>query len=173
MERTASERTHSQGRYMRFKQYLVVETVTNDEVRTFIGKWKSKLKTYGVTNLDMSNHFLLDRLNHKRNNPTITVDELDNVLEGFLRKVGNQFKKDVENVRNHTARRRGFNKKQIPENELEFAVSSASSGVNLVFVLKQDFHQKGTAIVLPMTILRKKKFKPTKGEHIVVESTLP
>jgi len=83
--------------------------------------------------------------------------------------MGNQFKDDVSNVKNHTAKRRGINKKQIPENEFEYAVSSNSTQVNFVFVLKQDYHKKGTAIVLPMTIIRKKGFKITKGIHVMVE----
>ena len=143
--------------------------VTNQDVAKFISKWKGRFKGYGVTEFDLSDHFLLDRLRDKRNNPPISTDELDFVLSGFLRKMGTQFKKDVENVKNHTAKRRGFNKKAIPENELEFTVSSKSTKVNFVFVLKQDFHQKGTAIVLPMTVMRKKKFKVTKGEEVIVE----
>ena len=153
---------------MRFKVYLR-ELVTIDVAKDFINRWKAKLKTYGVTEFDLSNHFLLDRLNDKRNTPLISVDELDLVLSGFLRQMGNQFKDDVNNVKNHTAKRRGINKNQIPENEFEYAVSSNSTKVNFVFVLKQDYHKKGTAIVLPMTIIRKKGFKITKGIHVMVE----
>lgn len=154
---------------MRFKAYIT-ELVTIDEAKDFINRWKSKLKTYGVTEFDLSNHFLMDRLNDKRNSPPIEVQELDLVLDGFLRHMGRQFKEDVANVKNHTAKRRGLNKKQIPENELEFAITSNSTKVNFVFVLKQDFHKKGTAIVLPVTIIRKKNFKVTKGIPVVVEN---
>jgi hypothetical protein len=158
---------------MRLKKFLNEKDnskfVTSEEASGFINKWKGKLKSYGVTEFDLSNHFLLDRLNHKRNNPPIQVDELDYMLDGFLKKVGTQFKKDVENVRNHTAKRRGLNKKQIPENELEFAITSRTNDVKFVFVLKQDYHKKGTAIVLPMTIIRKKKFKIIKGEQVMIE----
>ena len=143
--------------------------VTAEEVKDWITRWKSKLKSYGVTEFDVSNHFLLDRLNHSRNNPPISVKEMDFVLDGFLRKVGSQFKKDVEAVKNHTAKRRGINKKDLKENELEFAVTSISTDIKFVFVLKQDFHKKGTAIVLPVTIIRKKQFRVTKGEQVVVE----
>lgn len=153
---------------MRFKIYLR-ELVTVDVAKDFINRWKAKLKTYGVTEFDLSNHFLLDRLNDKRNSPPIKVDELDFLLDGFLRHMGRQFKEDVSNVKNHTAKRRGLNKKQIPENELEFAVTSNSTKVNFVFVLKQDYNQKGTALVLPLTIIRKKTFKVTKGIPVVVE----
>ena len=151
------------------KYRLVTEQVTKPEVDEFIFKWKQRFGQYGVTEFELSNHFLLDRLNHPRNNPPISIEEMDFVLEGFLRKVGQQFRKDVENVKNHTAKRRGINKKQIPENELEFAVTSTSTHIKFVFVLKQDFHKKGTAVVLPMTIIRKKKFKVIKGEQVVVE----
>lgn len=143
--------------------------VTKAEATDFINRWKSKLKSYGVTEVEFSNHFLLDRLNHARNIPSISVKEMDFVLEGFLRKMGSQFKKDVENIKNHTAKRRGVNKKQLKENELEFAVTSNSTNIKFVFVLKQDFHKKGTAVVLPITIIRKKQFKVIKGEQVMVE----
>lgn len=152
---------------MRFKSYLN-ERVENSEVASFIRKWKGKLKSYGVTEFDLSVHSF-ERLNHKRNNPPISVDDLSFVLDGFLRKMGPQFKKDVENVKNNTAKKRGLNKKDIPPNNLEFTVKSNSKKVNFVFVLKQDFKQKGTAIVLPVTMLRKKGFKTTKGEEVIVE----
>lgn len=157
---------------MRFIKYLNEEEekyITPKEVKDFENRWKNKLKSYGVTEFKLSTHFDADRLNHKRNVPPLKIEELDFVLNGFLRKVGSQFKKDVENVRNHTAKRRGLNKKQIPENELEFAITSNSTNIKFVFVLKQDYHKKGTAIVLPMTIIRKKNFKVTKGEQVVVE----
>jgi hypothetical protein len=152
---------------MRFKQYLT-EEITDAEIRDFIKRWKMKLSTYGVTEFDLSIHGF-KRLNHERNKPPISVDDLDFVLEGFLKKVGNQFREDVVNVKNNTAKKRGFNKKQIPPNNLEFTVKSKSTKVNFVFVLKQDRHTKNTAIVLPMTIMRKKVFKTTKGEEVIVE----
>ena len=158
---------------MRLKQYLneknETTAITRAEVTDFNNRWKSKLKAYGVTEFALSTHFNADRLNHKRNVPPLTIKELDFVLEKFLQKVGPQFKKDVENVKNHTVKRRGVNKDQIPENELEFAITSNSTHVKFVFVLKQDWHKKGTAIVLPMTIIRKKNFKVIKGERVIVE----
>lgn len=153
---------------MRFKQYLK-EEISGTEVNDFISRWKTKLKSYGVTEFKLSDHFLKDRLNDKRNSPLIRIEELDLVLNGFLSKVGSQFAKDVDAVKKHIAKKRGFNKKQIPDNEFEFAITSNSTKVNFVFVLKQDHHKKGTAIVLPMTIIRKKKFKLTKGEQVIVE----
>lgn len=159
---------------MRFKEYLteMPMPITRKEVTDFNNRWKSKLKAYGVTEFGLSTHFDAGRLNHKRNNPPLTIKDLDFVLEGFLKKVGGQFKKDVDNVKNHTAKRRGVNKDQIPENELEFAITSNSTHVKFVFVLKQDYHKKGTAIVLPMTIIRKKKFRVIKGEQVIVERTV-
>lgn len=143
--------------------------LTNQSVADFINRWKGRFRAYGVTEFDLSDHFLLERLRDKRNNPPISIEEMDFVLEGFLRKMGSQFKRDVENVKNHTAKRRGKNKKELKENELEFTVSSRSTKINFVFVLKQDFHQKGTAIILPITIMRKKNFRVTKGEEVIVE----
>ncbi len=156
---------------MKLKPYLdsINEQVTDQEANDFVKRWKSKLKSYGLTHIEFSTHFIRDRLNDKRNSPPIKVEELDHVMQGFLNKFGDQFKKDVANVANHTAKKRGFNKKAIPDNEYEFTVSSNKSKVNLVFVLKQDRHTKGTAMILPMTIQRKKNWKVTKGDHIIVE----
>ncbi len=152
---------------MRFGNYLT-EEIDRAEADEFVSRWKSKLKKYGLTHVEFSTHFFMDRLNDKRNKPPIEVVELDDIMRGFL-KSWSQFETDVKNVANHTAKKRGINKKAIPDNEYEFAVSSKSTKVNFVFVLKQDRHTKGTAMILPMTIIRKKAFKPTKGDHIIVE----
>ena len=158
---------------MRFQIFLNEKMdrkyVTKEEADGFVSRWKSKLKSYGITWVEFSTHFILERLNHSRNNPPIQVDELDYMLEGFLKKVGTQFKKDVENVKNHTQKKRGLNKHLIPDNELEFAITSKSNDVKFVFVLKQDRHKKGTAMILPMTIIRKKKFRITKGEQVMID----
>lgn len=152
---------------MKFKQYLN-EEITDSEIKDLISKWKSKLGRYGITNVDLSTHSF-KRLNHERNTPPISVEDLDFTLDGFLRKMGSQFKKDIDNVKNHTARKRGIHKEKIPDNNLEFTVKSNKTKTNLVFVLKQDFKKKGTAMVLPITMMRKKNFKTTKGEEIIVE----
>jgi hypothetical protein len=153
---------------MRFKNYLM-ERIEKSEAQEFVNRWKNKLKGIGLTHVEFSTHFIEDRLNDKRNNPPIEIEELDSIMDGFMRKFGSQFIKDIENVANHTAKKRGFNKKAIPNNEYEFTVTSTSSKVNLVFVLKQDRNKKGTAMILPMTIQRKKNWKVTKGDHIIVE----
>lgn len=152
---------------MRFLNYLK-EEITDSDITDFIKKWKSRLASFGITEFDISTHGF-KRMNHKRNNPPISTEDLSFVLDGFLRKMGAQFKKDVENVKNNTAKKRGKNKQDIPPNNLEFTVKSASKKINLVFVLKQDFKKKGTAIILPMTMMRKKNFKTTKGEEVIVE----
>jgi len=154
---------------MRFKRYLT-ELVTNTEVDNFISRWKKIFASYGVNEFELSNHFLYDRLNDKRNNPPITIDEMNLVLNGFLKKMGKQFRVDIESVKNHVAKPRGKNKKDIPFNNLEFAVTSSSTKIKFVFVLKQNFNQKGTAVIVPMTIIRDKTFKIPKGEQIMVES---
>lgn len=152
---------------MKFKKYLK-ERIEKDEMLHFINTWKNKFKSYGVTEFDFSIH-QRERINDKRNNPSIEIEELDFILNKFLEKMGSQFKKDVENVKKHISKKRGLNKKAIPDNELEFTIKSKSNNINFVFVLKQDKHTKGTAIVLPMTIIRKKNFKVNKGEEIIVE----
>lgn len=150
------------------EQHLLQEEISNEEMKDFIKRWKNKLKSYGVTEFDLSIHSFI-RLNHKRNDPPISIEDLDFVLNGFLKKMGTQFKKDVENVKKNIAKKRGLRKQDIPHNNLEFTVKSASKKVNFVFVLKQDRKTKGTAIVLPITMMRKKTFKVNKGEEVIVE----
>lgn len=152
---------------MRFYNYLK-EEVSDSEISDLINRWKSKLKPYGITNVNMSVHGF-KRMNHKRNNPPIAIEDLDWVLDGFLRKMGSSFKKDIVDVKNHVAKPRGIDKKRIPYNNLEFAVKSVKTNVVLVFVLKQDFNKKGTAMVLPMTMQRKKGYNISKGQEVVVE----
>lgn len=153
---------------MKFFNYLT-EEITEQEITDFIKRWKRTLAGFGVTELELSNHGF-KRLNHKRNNPPIAIDDLDYLLSAFLKKMGSQFKTDVEKVKQNIAKKRGKNKQDIPSNNLEFTVKSKSRKVNLVFVLKQDRNTKGTAIILPMTMMRKKTFHTTKGEEIIVES---
>lgn len=147
----------------------LLEYVDKQGAKDFINRWKNKLKSYGLTEAEFSDHFIIDRLNHKRNNPPITTDELDFLMNGFIKKMGSQFKKDIENVKNHTAKKRGFNKKELNDNEIEYTVSSNSNNINFAFVLKQNFKKKGTAVIVPITILRKKKFRLLKGEQVIVE----
>jgi hypothetical protein len=155
---------------MRLYRYLIEkEDISSQEISTFVNKWKTNLESkFGVT-FDLSYHFVKDRLNDKRNIKPINIEELDFVLNGFIKKFGSQLKKDVENVKKHIAKPRGKNKKELNQNELEFVVSSRSTNINFVFVLKQNFRQKGTAVILPVTIMRKKNFAITKGEEIIVE----
>lgn len=153
---------------MKFLNYLK-EEITEAEIADFIKRWKSKFAKYGVTEFELSTHGF-KRLNHKRNNPPIDISDLDYLFDAFLKKQRNQFKIDVEKIKNNTAKKRGKNKQDIPPNNLEFTVKSKSKKVNLVFVLKQDKKTKGTAIILPMTMMRKKTFHTTKGEEIIVES---
>lgn len=143
--------------------------ITRQEQKEFEQRAKSKLKGYGITAFEFSKHVGLDRLHHKRNNPPLEIKELDFVLDGFLRKMGSQFKQDVQKVKDHTLKPRGLKKKELNFNELEFSVTSSSSNVNFTFVLKQDRKKKGTAILLPITVIRKKGFVNNKGEHYIVE----
>lgn len=151
---------------MRLKQYLQ-EDISKKEADDFITKWKAKLKSYGITHIEMSTHFLIDRMNHSRNKPPITIEEMDFMLNGFLKQVSS-FREDIENVKNHKAKPRGKDKKKLNFNELEFAIWNKASGIKFVMVLKQDRKKKGTAMVLPMTIIRDKKLKHTQGELVEI-----
>ncbi len=143
--------------------------VTNAEANKFLSTWRSTIKNLFGADFSFSNHFIMDRLNSKRNDPQISVCELTFVLNEFFKKFGKQFKEDVENVKNNIAKGRGKNKNQLNRNEFEYVISSRSTGVNFIFALKQNSNQKGTAVMLPMTIMRKKRFAITKGEQVVVE----
>jgi len=153
---------------MRFQKYLT-EEITNSDIKDFENRWKAKLKPFGITNFEFSTHSGKLKLNHPRNKPLVDIEELDFVLDGFIRKMGSQFRKDIENVKNNTAKKRGIKKQNIPPNNLEFTIKSASNKVNFVIVLKQDRKTKGTAMILPITMQRKKNFKLLKGEEIIVE----
>ena len=59
-----------------------------------------------------------------------------------------------------------MNMATIP-NELEFVLWYKANMIKFVFVLKQDRKQKGTAILLPMTVIRNKNLIYTQG--ILVE----
>lgn len=158
---------------MKFKKYLTEkqqrDIVTDKQVKEFVSKWRNKMQSKFGATFNFSIHFIKDRLNHPRNKIPISTEEMDFVLNGFLKKMGSQFKKDIEAVKNYRAKPRGKNKKQLNFNELEFVVSSRSTGISFVFVLKQDFHQKNTVVILPITIMRKKKFAVNKGEEVIVE----
>ena len=164
---------------MRFKKYLdenghnghVKDNgyISNTDAKEFEKKWLNKLKSYGATAFELSTHFGVERLNHKRNQPPLTIKELDFVLNGFISKMGSQFKKDIDAVKKHIAKPRGMAKKSIPYNNLEYGIISKSTGIRFIFALKQDRKQKNTAIVLPVTIKRDKKFKINKGEEVIVE----
>jgi hypothetical protein len=153
---------------MRFLNYIN-EQISTQELKEFENKWLAKLKPYGLTNFEFSNHVGKLRLNDDRNKPELDIKELDFVMEGFLKKFGPQLKKDIEDVKNHTARRRGKNKNDIPENNLEYVIKSKKTGIALILVLKQDFGKKGTAVILPATVIRKRAFVGNKGEEIMVE----
>lgn len=153
---------------MKFKLYLN-EQVEKAEVDKFASKWKSKLAPYGVTNFEVSTHWIKDSLNNSRNNPPISIEELDFILNMFLKKMGSQFKTDVENIKNHTAKKRGLNKNELNNNEYEYVIKSASNHIALPIVLKQDFKKKGTAVIVPVTVQRKKGYKVNKGIEVMVE----
>ena len=91
---------------MRFKKYLDENGhnghiknnghISHGDAKEFEKRWLSKLKPFGLTAFELSTHFGVERLNHKRNNPPLTIKELDFVLDGFIKKMGSQFKKDID-----------------------------------------------------------------------------
>ena len=153
---------------MRFKNYLK-EEVTLQDVNAFEKRWASKLKMFGLTHFEFSKHVKLDRLNHPRNASPISVEDLDFILDGFIRKMGGQFKKDIENVKNHTAKKRGKNKQNIPDNNIEYTIKSVSTNIALSIALKQNWKTKGTAVIVPITIKRQKGWKTKQGLEVIVE----
>lgn len=155
---------------MQFLNYLK-EDISIPEIKAFESRWLSKLKPMGLTNFEFSNHMGKKdfRVNDTRNNPPITADELDFVMNAFVSKVGSQLKKDIQDVANHTAKKKGINKQNIPDNNIEYTIISKSTKINLAIALKQDFKQKGTAVIVPITIQRKKGWKTKQGVEVIVE----
>jgi hypothetical protein len=156
---------------MRFKKYLSEsnELISDSELKNFENIWKGKLKQFGLTNFKNSDHFD-ERIRHTRNVPPISLDELNLAMNAFIRQKGSQLKQDIEQVKKHALKPRGKDKKKLNFNELEFTISSVSTGVNLTLTLKQDRKTKGTAMLLPVTVIRKKKgYFVKQGEQYVVE----
>jgi putative transposon-encoded protein len=171
---------------MRFKQYLS-EEVNMGEVKAFEKKWLAKLKPMGLTAFEFSSHMGKRdfRINRPENIPPITADELDFVMDAFVRKIGSQLKKDIQAVATNTAKKThplGMkNKNDVPPNNIEYVIKSKSTKINLAIALHQDKKQggemgsvsnrglKGTAVIVPMTILRKKGFVTNRGVEVLVE----
>lgn len=153
---------------MRFLQYLK-EDVSASDISGFEKRWLAKLTPFGLTHFEFSKHMGKLRLNDKRNNPPITVEDLDFVLDGFVRKMDTQLRKDIDDVKKHIAKKRGKNKQDIPDNNIEYTIKSNSTKVNMAIALKQNFKEKGTAVIVPITIQRKKGFITKQGVEVIVE----
>jgi hypothetical protein len=167
---------------MRFKQYLK-EEVTKTEIQQFENKWLNKLRPMGLTAFEFSSHMGKRdfRINRPENQPPITADELDFVMTAFVSKMGSTLKKDIQAVANNTAKKKGIDKQKIPHNNIEYTIISKSTKINLAIALHQDYKQggtmgsvsnknlKGTAVIVPITILRKKGFKTKRGVEVIVE----
>jgi hypothetical protein len=168
---------------MRFKNYLS-EDVSMSEIKEFEKTWLSRLKPMGLTAFEFSNHMGKKdfRVNRKENIPPITVDELDFVMNAFVKKMGTQLKKDIAAVASNTAKKShpmGMKKKnEVPDNNIEYVIKSASTKINLAIALHQDKkagvgkQARGTAVIVPMTILRKKGFVTNRGVEVIVERTV-
>lgn len=139
------------------------------DMNAFEKRWLAKLTPFGLTHFEFSKHMNKLRINDKRNNPPITSEDLDFVLDGFVRKMGTQLRKDIDDVKKHIAKKRGKNKQDIPDNNIEYTIKSNSTKVNMAIALKQNFQTKGTAVIVPITIQRKKGFITKKGVEVIVE----
>lgn len=171
---------------MRFLNYLK-EDVTMGEIQAFERKWLAKLKPMGLTAFEFSSHMGKRdfRINRPENIPPITIEELDFVFNAFVSKIGSQLKKDIQAVASNTAKKTHplgvKNKNDVPPNNIEYVIKSKSTNINLAIALHQDKKQggdmgsvsnrgmKGTAVIVPMTILRKKGFKTNRGVEVIVE----
>jgi len=149
-----------------------INEMTEAEAAIFKNKWRKVVNKYGAE-LKGSEHFSKERLNHPRNKPPLTVEELDWLLDTWFSKYNSKFKKDVENVKKNIAKPRGENKKQIPFNNLEWTISGSvkdRSKIHIVLALRQLKDQqgkgaKGTAILVIQSVIRTKNKKITKGEY--------
>ena len=113
---------------------------------TFVNEWRKEINKYGAE-LKGSEHFEEERLNHPRNKPPITTEELGWLLDTWINEHSDQFKKDIEDVKKNIARPRGINKKRIPHNNLEWTISGNVKNrnyVHIVLALRQLKDQTGT-----------------------------
>ena len=142
---------------------------------TFVNRWRKEVNKYGAE-LKGSEHFEEERLNHPRNKPPITTEELGWLLGTWFEKHSAQFKIDIENVKKNIARPRGINKKRIPHNNLEWTISGSvkdRNSVHIVLALRQLKDQqgkgtKGTAILVIQSVIRTRNKKVTMGEYFNV-----
>jgi hypothetical protein len=146
-----------------------VEDVTTQEASTFVNTYRTAMRKLFGVEFEFSNHFVRDRLNDPRNKPLISICEVQFVLNGFLKKYQGQLKTDIEAVKNGTVKPRGKNKERLKPGELEFVISSRSTFINIAFVLKQDHGRRGTAVILPITLIRKPAFQNNKGVQVFIE----
>lgn len=167
---------------MRFKKYLneisfrgyIQKDISKSEINKFVSDMNSKVKRYGAK-FELTNHFVNERLNDTRNVPPLTLREIEWVMRQWFKENETLFKRDVENIKNNIAKPRGINNKQIPYNNLEWTASGKIKDrnfVHVVFALRQDGGQKGTALLLPQTIIRTKNKKVTKGEYYELKGEL-
>lgn len=147
-----------------------VPVISPKEADNFRKRWREFFSTALGAEFNLSNHWS-DRLIHDRNGKPITVPELDQLFKSFLSnpQYVSRLKADIKDVKNGVARPRGKAVDKIPSNNIEMVIQSKSSNIAFPFVIKQDFNKKGTAIIVPMTIMRKAGFVVNKGERVVVE----
>lgn len=146
--------------------------ISHEDAQNFTTAWRNVVtKVFGATDFRMTVHFLQDRMNSDRNVEPISTCELSMMLNQFFAKNRDQFKKDVKAVKDGTAIARGKNTHKIPKGEMEFVITSKSRRVNLVLALRPERgrNRKGTAVLLPVTVQRKKPWNVTKGEQFFVE----
>lgn len=139
------------------------------QIRGFIDAWKTACRKFFDSAFDLSNHFLYDRLTHERNYKDISTCELTFVFNKFFKANVSMVKQDAQAVKDGTAVPRGRRREEMKDNELEYVVSSRSTDIHVVLVLKRDRGKAGTSVLLPVTIMRQRRFRASKGQHFIVE----
>jgi uncharacterized FlaG/YvyC family protein len=126
---------------MNFKEYLVLENSTDDEISkselNVIEKQLDKLFSDLGIDIEFSRHFLV-RLNDPRNKKQITANELVQIYQDVKSKFGTKLSKS--------------------SGEIEKLIKSASTDINIPVAIKYDRKTKEVDITA-ITIMRKKGFK--------------
>lgn len=145
--------------------------ITSKEARTMIKELSLAFDRFGL-NFNFSTHVAVDRLSSSRNDPPISKCEFDFVMAAFIKKWANQINGVVRDITAGKLVMKGKGAKAIPPNEFEGVITSSSTNINIAFAIKKDTvpGRKHELVFLPITVIRKRSFKITKGVRVYVEN---
>ncbi len=138
-------------------------------VNKLIAKYSNAFGLFKL-GFNISAHVLWDRLNHPRNKPAITVEELDSILSNFIRKKKAQLIDDSNAVSVGMVVPRGKNTNRIRPGNFEYVLISKKTKVVIVLSVQPNSRGHMLARVNIITVMRKAGFQVSQGETVLLES---